>query len=293
MDKSLLLTAGLVILGMLCQAWLLADMTFARKDLLKFGSCIGACLFIFLPWKHEHDYRVILHLFMILPMFTMFFSLFFRDRLLPVISEQALLIWNILLVYALTLQFGFHNQWLLFAVIPSIATVALGFIPYPLHFGFKVIFYVWFLVMIVALGLLQFRFGDFAFFFTSVPSSVTPNISAFMSGAAFLSFGINAFYLFRLIPIPSKHQSVESRMKEWHEDVHLMASRFSDDQLRCRSTVFILLLGALLTANVRWQFVSGWLLINMCILLLPHAFFVLSMHTHKVISLEELPQKKS
>lgn len=267
---------GVIALGVFSQSLLLVHLEWTKWDILYYLVCIGIGLLGMLPGKHETTYVFMEHISLMLVLFTFSFSSLFKDRLLPFINEQAMLIWNILTVYALVLQFGFHSTWLMIVLIPTLATVLLGCISSPPPFAGKVLYYVWFLMMIVILGLLQFRFGDRNVLFDPQVPLTIRLLNAFASGAAFLAIGINVCYLFFLIPIPGKHETMEERMKLWHEDIYLMGSRFIDDQSRWTSTVLvILLLGGLLAVNGESRFISGWLLINLCILFLPYVLRIL------------------
>jgi hypothetical protein len=72
---------------------------------------------------------------------------------------------------------------------------------------------------------------------------------------AFLFLLANAVYIYYLIPIPGRGQSLADRMKEWHEFTDLLTQRFDDAQVTLVQAVIALGVGGtalLLNAIYRW-----------------------------------------
>jgi len=240
-----------------------------RKDDWKWIVwCIIISLAGFIPGKNEHAYDL-MHVIITFAVFIFAFAILFKERLLPIINEHVLLVWNLLFlsVYlpdVLEKNFAF---WLVAA--PSLFVLFLALTPWKPNKLLKFLFYVWFLVIVVAIGVAHFQMMPL--FHSSASLSIGGLIAElFFGGMSSLWIGVYIVYLFILLPIPSKSQSIRDRIQTWKEDVHLMISRYSDHQLRIPMTIsIVLIIGGVLLANHHWKFLSPFLLVNIIITLVP------------------------
>ncbi len=255
--------------GVLVQAILLI-----RKDFnwLKFAGCVGIALFGLLPGKHEYHYTLLPHIFFCFCMFSFMFALFFKEDILPVVSEKVLLSYSIIFWFSFFSFFykdAFIHKFLFcLFLIPSLAAVVIAFIKIKLNFWGKLMFYTWFLVIVLSLGLFRFSFSHLSLFFDSYHVPWIGTIDCLLTGMAFLYLVVNATYIWELIPIPGKNQSWESRMKEWHELTNLMTQRCEDQQPTHLQTILIIVLqGGGLFLDYIFHFIPAGVLINVLILL--------------------------
>jgi hypothetical protein len=255
--------------GVLVQAILLIRNDF---DWLKFAGCIGVGLFGMMPGKHEYNYEPLIHIFFCFCLFAFTFAMAFKNDILPVVSEK------ILLSYSLIFWFSFfsffykdafiHKSLFFLFLIPSLATVFIAFIKSKLNFWGKLFFYSWFLSIVISLVLFRFSFSHLSIFFDKHHTPWIGSVDCVLTGMAFLYLVVNATYIWELIPIPGKNQSMASRMKEWHELTDLMTQRCDDQQPTHLQTILILVLqGGGLFINYQYHLVPAGLLINVLLLL--------------------------
>lgn len=238
----------------------------------KLAICFGSGLCGMIPGKHEYNYQLLLHIFISFCVFAFVFALVFKKDILPLISEKVLLSYSLIFWFSFFSFFykdAFIHKFLFFLfLVPSLATVFIAFIKLKLNFWWKLFFYTWFLIIVVSLGLFRFSFNHLALFFDSQHAPWIESIDCILTGMAFLYLIVNATYIWELIPIPGKNQSMQSRMKEWHELTNLMTQRCDDQQPTHLQTVLIIVLqGGGLFLTYQYHLVPGGLLVNVLLLL--------------------------
>jgi len=256
-------------LGVITQAILLI-----RNDWKwgKFALCIGAGCFGMMPGKHEYNYEPLMHIFICFCIFAIMFALFFKEDILPLISEKVLLSYSLIFWFSFFSFFykdAFIHKFLFFLfLIPSLSAVYIAFIKTKLNFLGKLFFYTWFLIIVVSLGLFRFSFSHLSLFFDKHHVPWIGSVDCLLTGMAFLYLIVNATYIWELIPIPGKNQTMESRMQQWHELTNLMTQRCDDQQPTHLQTILILVLqGGGLLLNYLYHLVPAGVLINVLILL--------------------------
>ncbi|MBF0571306.1 MAG: hypothetical protein HQL12_05485 [Candidatus Omnitrophica bacterium] len=256
-------------LGVLIQAILLI-----QSDLKwgKLAGCVGLGLCGMLPGKHEYNYELLPHIFICFCLFAVSFAMFFKEDILPVISEKVLLSYSLIFWFSFFSYFykdAFIHKFLFFLfLIPSLATVFIAFIKLKLNFWGKLFFYSWFLIIVVALGLFRFSFSHFSLFFDEQHVPWFGPIDCALTGMAFLYIIVNATYIWELIPLRGKNQSWKNRMKEWHELTSLMTQRCDGQQPTHLQTILILVLqGGGLFINYLYHLIPADLVVNVLILL--------------------------
>lgn len=174
--------------------------------------------------------------------FPAFYLMYFKKMILPAIDERVLLVWNILFIYATASFFGKLGLWAV-----AVATIFIGAIiillvkNMQLSPKIKSIFYLWYLFIVLTLGIMQLGFGDL----------LTANnpVTAFLGGMASLYLFVCVIQIVRMIlPFPSKRQTPEERMAEWRDDARLMADKFCGQQVPPRQMLAVAVLAAALIA---------------------------------------------
>jgi hypothetical protein len=225
----------------------------------KLGGCVAVGLFGLFPGKHEHVYQPLFHVLMVFSLFSVVFAFMFKEDILPIISEAVLLWYTVVFWYAFIAYSPAGKPpptaLVVLLFVPTSVTLYLAVVKTQLGFALKLGLYTWFLTIIVCLGLLQFPFSQLKLFFEhhQVPW-VTP-FESVTAGMAFLFLLANAAYVYYLIPIPGRGQSLADRMKEWHEFTDLLTQRFDDAQVTLVQAVIALGVGGtalLLNAIYRW-----------------------------------------
>lgn len=236
----------------------------------KLGACVAMGLFGMLPGKHEHVYQPLFHVLMVFSLFSVFFAFMFKEDILPIVSETVLLWYTVVFWYAFIAYAPAGNPpptaLMVLLLVPTSVTLYLVVVKTQLGFVMKLGLYTWFLAIIVCLGLLQFPFSQLKLFFKDhqVPW-VTP-FESVTAGMAFLFLLANAAYIYYLIPIPGRSQSLADRMRQWHEFTDLLTQRFDDAQVTLVQAVIALGVGGTaLLLNTIYRWLPPELVINVAI----------------------------
>lgn len=210
------------------------------------------------------------HILLFAFLFSITFGWFLKDFIMKSINEQTLVVFSLLFLYFYVQKqaiIGFFGYvFLAFIAL----TVINGLISWSLNKFFKVILYVWYLFMIVYFAATQFSPSNFEPLLSNSPTAGITGITMLLTGMAFLYLTIHAWYLIQLIPIPGKTQTFRERIREWREDMDLMASKFSDEQAHPLNVLLIIAgVGAILVFNFYFQLLPNWLISSLAIAIVP------------------------
>lgn len=253
--------------GVLAQVLLLLNRNIKFMQLL---FCAGVALFAMLPGKHENNYDPLFHALMAFSGFCFLVALTFHKEILPTLSEAMLLLYTVLFWFVFFSHYYhgslLHKVSMGIAVIPTVITLYLVIDGRNSGSFLKLMMYVWFLVIVVCLGVFQFPLSDLSIFYREhqVPW-ITP-LEAATSGAAYMFLVANATYIFNLVPIPDRSQSWRERMEEWRKFTGVLVERFSDTQISpLRALTIVVVEASILALNENYQWLSTGLVINLVI----------------------------
>ncbi len=264
---SLLFFAVLFAVGIIAEAFLLLGRV-DKKDIFLMGVDVVLSAVGFIPSKDEwsgSEYAFVMHFSIAAVFFAVGYALTFKKRLMPIIDEQLLLIFNILFIYIYAIQGGFEQFSLM--LIPIIFMTAAVFVNAFLHTPitrmWKIIFYIWFLVMTVAFAVMQFSFNNLGAFLNGGADIYFLPVGTLLSGMASLYIAIHLFYLYRLVPIPSGDERWSEIIKDWKADLDLIVERYSTVEGTVTSTaIIVIILGGLLAINYFFNFLSPVFLLS-------------------------------
>ena len=258
-----------ILLGMLIQISLSLFPIIRREEIRELGTCFLFSLLFLIPWKHEYSYSCPMHVLMASGLFVFMWAIAFRDRLLPHLQEGAVLFWSCIFLYAIGHALGYQHKIFAYAFCITCIVLFVVLFPFLLSFVVKLIVYVWFLCMVVTVGILQFRFSHFGVFLGHDSERFTA-FSAIVDGMAFVYLATYLVYLIILVPIPGKHQSLRNRLDEWRSDTTAMVERFSDVQLNpLVGFFFVGILGSVIYWNTVTTTLNPWVLINLLLVFTP------------------------
>jgi hypothetical protein len=204
--------------------------------------------------------------------YSVFFAWYYKASIIAEINEQILLIWNILYLYVY-LKYGQGPDIVLYLVLGiSLANLINNLVTAPPSLFFRVTFYVWFLIMIVNLALMQFNLGSLNLIDQTYSADKINYLAVFGTGMAFMYLAVHIYFLvIVLYPFPFfKGQTLGDRTYQWRKDIMLMANKFSVVQPAPITNIWILItLSGLLWLNHNYQFVSDWILIDYSIIASP------------------------
>jgi hypothetical protein len=222
------------------------------------------------PIKHE-AYVPQEHMLMCIGIFGFALAVAFEKRILPVVNERIVLSYTLLFWYAIFVNFQSLQLpgLLIYALfVPTSAALLISFAQPALNLFWKASMYAWFLVLVLSLGLFQFSFGRLLIFTSPNDAPWLSPIECVTTGMVFLYLCVNATFVFELIPIPGRNQSLQDRMRDWHSLTNLMAHRFDDGTSPAVVTTAIVLVeGGVLTINYIYRLVPAGLLISLLIVL--------------------------
>ena len=201
--------------------------------------------------------------------FSFLSAIMFREEILPEINEGTLFIFTVVFWF---ISLAFLNRFLClpFYIIPvacTIGTIWLAITETKLEGNAQAFFYAWFMFMTLVIGLLQFSVNFLPSLF-NLDGAMPDPISAFFAGMSFFWLFAYGFYLYDLIPIPGKRQTMDDRLKEWREFLDLLNSKYSDSQMKPIMAVLVILIcSGLLIINFIFNLVNDFLLISLLVVL--------------------------
>jgi hypothetical protein len=229
-------------------------------------------IFGMVPGRHEHHYDLRFHIgfSFIVCAFSIFG--FFKRYILPRVSESILLLNGIVFWYLFATVFeSTRTQTTLMALaaLPTAGSLIVAFTIREWSFAQKLSCYVWFLIVMIGIGLLQLGFGNLAFLL-GAPAPGRHPLEMFMTGMGFTYTASCVFYVYILIPLADKNESHAHRMRRWRDDAELMTGRFGDYALSAPEAALILAAqGGLCYLNWRQPFIAPPLLANLSLIFMP------------------------
>jgi hypothetical protein len=235
------------------------------------------------------------HILISLAVYACVFAILFRKKIMPIVSEKTLLVlnmalWYLFFAYSPFLPFKIKLLICLILIPMTISVNLMAFIDHVVGPGLTLLFYTWFLIMIVLLGLGQFPFWNLSFFFDQISASRLGFVDVLLTGMVFSYIVMHAIYILALIPYPyDKEMSFGERWREVKEHARVLIEKYSHQQLRQQEALLIILiLGGLLAANLFLQLIPDHLAINSLIVIIPQLisrrFSVTAQRSNELVS---------
>jgi hypothetical protein len=135
----------------------------------------------------------------------------------------------------------------------------------------KIAVYAWFLIAVVAMGVLQFRGSDLSLMAAGGSDRLDYGF-ALIDGAAAAYIGVHVVFLYEILPIPAKHESWSDFHARWTAYLNDIVSRLADFRLDPRVAVSLVVGIALVAyANHRLGLMPDRVLANLFLFGLPAA----------------------
>lgn len=252
--------------GVLVQAVFLLTGKFERMDLLKLLGCCAGSLIGLLAETGE--------LLLVACIFPVIYVALFREKILQRLDREILMVWTLIGLYV-ALQTSFiTDSPVVIAVLSVLSAIPIinAFAGFDKGFGWKVYFYMWFLVVLVFVAASRFAFLTVATIFGLHRSDapVSP-FTALCLGMSFLYLAANFWYVVKLCPfLPDRDETMDDRMDRIEDDMQTLAGEYDDGQVRWWKTLLLLAVcGFLLAANYLHHFINDETLVPFLIVLLP------------------------
>jgi hypothetical protein len=205
---------------------------------------------------------------------------FSRDRILPRLEEGNVLVWTALLLISLYYVAGIQSTITIAATVGALGITVALLRPHRMGFAMKLTIYVWCLLAIAVFAGLQIRWGSLTSPLEDWTGRASPWI-AVIDGMAVMYCAAHAVWLFQLIPIPGKTQSISSRLQQLREDTNAMVARLSDAQIHPSLGVAVLALALGIAAlNEVLQLVDPWLLMRCMLIGIPAVAWTMHWFNH-------------
>ena len=262
MNQSGALKAFLFLIGVVAQALL---------SMPGMGNILGGLMGLvgMMPGKHESRYDLSFHIVVTAIMFAAgVISTSYRD-IMPRLNELLLLSFTMTFWYVMLTCFATSAPWrqyVMYAMlIPTAGVVYIAFIKTQLGFAGKLFFYAWFLLMTLAIALLQFPQVYMLFAVTDSALSREDIWLCVFSGMAFFYVLVNLTCIYEIIPYRSSDK--QQRRSEMNELSSMLAEQYNTAPPPLWQTVGMLLAQcAVIYLNIVLHLVADWLLISMLLL---------------------------
>lgn len=177
--------------------------------------------------------------------------------------------WNMIFWYLFLLHFGVPNGFAAVLLIPTLISFIMALRSSPPSFGWKVFLYAWFVCMMVTWSVIYFRLNSLDFFFTApMYVRLLDPIGVTLNGAAFLYIFVQALFILLLIPLPDKHQTYASRIKEVRKHALMLSTGYADTQVHHTQLLLASAgLSGVLWANFHTRWIPDGLLVSLLIVL--------------------------
>ncbi|NNG06593.1 MAG: hypothetical protein HKM90_02575 [Desulfobacteraceae bacterium] len=276
MDEMRILLCVVFGFGVVLESLLLVGFNAEELGIGFLVSLGGGLVFFVVGLFKAPELGFYTHILIGIAIYSGVFAIIFRKRIMPIVSEKTLLVLNMALWYlffAYSPMFPFKIKLLICLIlIPMTISVNLmAFVDHVVGPGLTLLFYTWFLVMIVSLGLGQFPFWNLSLFFGKIRAARLGFVDVLLTGMVFSYIVIHAFYILALIPVPyHREQSFGERWREVKKHAKVLIEKYSHQQLRQEEALLIvLILGGLLFANLLLQLIPDHLAINSLIVIVP------------------------
>lgn len=183
---------------------------------------------------------------MLYGIFTFAFALIFQKRILPSLGEGTILMWTTVLICVIIELYTWRSIWSYAGLAVGSCVLCLLIVPRALPYVLKIVVYAWFLMTVVAMGVLQFRQSDFALIALGRVHELDYRL-ALIDGMAGAYIGVHVTFLYELLPIPGKGEQWADFKIRWRNYLNLLASRI-DDQRFSKSAAVGLVVGIVVVA---------------------------------------------
>ena len=224
----------------------------------------SAALPLFMIGKADHDHVTIgvVEGLLLCGMFTLMFALLFQERLLPRLGEGVILMWTTVLLCMVVELGDWQSGATALKTTVSHLTLGVGFtvivllvVQRVLPYALKLAVYAWFLLVVVVMGVLQFRSSDFSLMIAGGTNELDYRF-ALIDGVSGAYVGVHAAFLYELLPIPGKGERWSDFKTRWRGYLDQVVSRIDDQQLNTPVALAIVL-GIALLAYVNHGI--GWM----------------------------------
>jgi hypothetical protein len=257
--------------GMLLQLSYMV-LPFQRWDWARYLLCVTVIVALIAKLHLDHTRIDAIHGLAGCGLFTALFALLFQERLLPRLGEGMVLMWTTVFLCVIVELSGWQSATFYWLLGPGLLAAAVLFVPGVLPNVLKLVVYAWFLLVVVAMGVLQFRASDFSVMASGQVEQLDYRF-AFIDGMAGAYIGVHVVFLFELLPIPGKGEKWSHFVTRWRGYIGECTTRFDNQRLRVPVAAGLVLgIAAVAYCNHRSALLPDRTLANLVLVALPIAW---------------------
>lgn len=258
------------ISGVLVKTALTVAIGFKRKDLISIGLAILIGIYVFI--KFSNDLSIQAETLASLVTFIAIIAFFFKDRILPRITEGTLLLYGIVSLYLFETHIesgALHYviaEWLL--IIYCLIIFILCITRVRMISSVQVFLFICFLLLNLAIMSFFVQYGNFNLFCSTCSASNLTYLGIFFTGYAFFSLASNLLYILYFIPIPlSRDESFKTRILNIKAHAKDLENKYIDIDVGLNRTILILAIGVALFLNHLYRFIDDATIISLILVL--------------------------
>lgn len=207
--------------------------------------------------------------------FLLGFAAFYHDKIMPLISIRTLIHYTLLFYYTVWLhisqaEIAMPLSIIITGLVPAVCILGITAFPRLHGKAIKLLSYVWFLIVLTTIIVSQFSIEDVKGIVEQSGFSGELFTYSFFAGTAFLYFFSNLLFLLLLIPAPRRRNVLMDAIFGNEKDIskefaESMTKKMIMERLSLISLFLIIAHATLLFANIKFEYISHGLLINISI----------------------------
>lgn len=236
-----------------------------------FAVLVGSFLISLVPGKREREYNLHNHLqlYFVVAMGATFVAL--RDKIIPRVNEHIVACNTVILSYALIhmIPIDLAIPIAIAAIIPTAAVFYSIFERNELDHAMQIFLYFWNDVMFLILFAVQYNAFTKLFPSFDTWGGIEP-LQIIMAGMMFATVALPVMGLCYLIPVTSKHQSIEERLAQIRAYLVRIIHNFTEENTSPGKVLFVTIITwGLLTLNRIYPTFSDFNIITILIIGMP------------------------
>ena len=264
----------LFILGLIFGGFVLVKNNINLRDFLIFLTAVLATsliIFVFFGDNYPQTFVILFLLIFLIPFFMAF-----KEVIINEINELILLSFNLTFWYLFLTKINPNPVLILLASLPTIGVIFLAFSNFKIKDHWKIVFYLWFLVMDAFLILFYFFYGDLSSLVLVREIDSISLFNSFLAGMAFLHLSSHFLCFASLIRLSTEYNNrfvfepIKKTIKDTVRNSRFIIDKYSSKQAKIlHSFLLVLLQGGFLILNYFYSFIPEFLLISIFVIVVP------------------------
>jgi hypothetical protein len=242
-------------------AWIVVSLKnrFEKNDLISASVALFFALIFSILFPHT---GIVGYFVTVFAVFCVGLLLLLRKKFASLITEYSIIVWTAIFWYA---YFGLDSRLTLvtlFLFVPSVFILMNTYFHLDRKYLVRVLLYCWFLFTALSIAI----FSSSHYFSGAIESSSL--LLTFGTGFSFAYIVLNLSFLFSLLPIPNKHETLEQTKNDAYKTIRFLGTRFvwMKGNVHYASGLLAFLV-IIFWSNAQYHFISDSALISGCLFL--------------------------